>query len=208
MKYFDPKPILGTYVSYRFVDKNGTILKDENYACFALILQAKIPDEVYKIVVYHPLTKVPYKPDIIKRWVSELNSLGFPMKFTVKNENIEFTILLHEYALKTHIACTLTLIRCAFELHICLVLEYYFEILEKKKLVDPNDRFAALQTAHKLACQKPIDLYNKPNTGHMLTYDENFTSPISYKTFTSRLKKTKQKTRDSGFSGIHALLED
>lgn len=207
MKYLNRDLKLTSKVSWRYVDKKGKIITDETDICFRDIMDNKIPDEVMKIIVRHPLELVPYKADALYRWGAELTSLGFPMKVHVSDKEVTFTLLMHEYALKTHLCCALTLIRCAYENCIAAILENYFQILDKEKPLDVEARFAALQRAHIKACKEPDDLYCTPNTGHIVTYDGNCkTKPVSHKVFADRLKKTKEKIRAQGKSNIHALF--
>lgn len=209
MKYLNREIKLKSNVNWRYIDKKGKVISDETDICFREIMGNKIPDEVVKIVVYHPLSLVPYKADALYRWGAELTSLGFPMKVRVSEKEVTFTLLLHEYALKTHLSCSLTLIRCAYENCIAVIMENYFQILDQEKPLDIEARFAALQRAHVKACKEPDDLYCTPNTGHIVTYDGNYkTKPVSHKVFASRLKQTKEKIRALGKSDIHTLFEN
>ncbi len=71
-----------TYVWFKLLDATGKELRNfESQACFSPITYSKIPDGTAVVLVRHRKANVPYGVDEIKRWVADLNEIGFPCSF-------------------------------------------------------------------------------------------------------------------------------
>lgn len=170
-KYFVKKPGINSFVSWKLVDKNEKIISDtKNYQCFAPIASGTIPAATEKIIIYRPVNLIPYSPEIIKNFISDLNEMGFPcgVEFIygaaptspassgapIPINSVEFPIELKNYKYKIHLFSTLSLIRCLFESWICLIPDIYFRFLDLEELkneppgVSLNTKFEKLQEAH------------------------------------------------------------
>ena len=60
---------ISTRVSYRVLDKDNSIIFDENRtACFSKLTYSIIPKEYKKIVIFQKLMAIPYDEVFISRW--------------------------------------------------------------------------------------------------------------------------------------------
>lgn len=135
----------------------------DTYGCFYHITYGAIQKDVTKIILFHPREKVPYKRVDIKRFIDDLNDMGFPCYYKLNNDKeIRIELKLEDYKKKTHLTSTLTLLRCLWEgTQISTIPEAYFQILDKDKKVD---KFIALQDAHRQVM---------PYVGHVVTAKTN-----------------------------------
>lgn len=84
-KYYKDIPT-SNHVWYKLVDKSDKSI--ENYAdnaCFAAIAHG-FSKSARKIHIYHDKAKVPYDLACVKRWIADLNDMGFPCAFA-EDEN-------------------------------------------------------------------------------------------------------------------------
>lgn len=204
-------------VNYKLLDKDGEILTyiintatgtekrlrdNKNDSCFSSVTYNAIPQETKTIVIYHPLTKIPYDKIFIEKWVKELNDLGFPCKLTFNKQNAEFIIDLSEYKKKLHLNCAMQLVRCVTESYICFIPELYFNSIEKlpKTELDLDKKFDVLQDAHKSTKQYNESAY--ANTNHMITHKYNGEKNVTRDIFWARIKESKLEIYDN--HGINA----
>lgn len=172
-------------VFYHTLDQNDHLIEEYKDVCFRDISVWAIPENVKKIVVIHPLSRIPYHPEFIPQWIKEINNLGFPCNFVIKNNDAHFSVELKHIEYKNHLIYTLQLIRVLFETGLCYVPELYFDLIEKDSNID---RFIALQIAHKnLELLRP---YVCSNANHAITSLYNGAGNITKAQFLERLSKT------------------
>ena len=79
-KYYIDIPTTN-YVYFKLLDKSDKVIENcPNYPCYGSIAHG-FNTKATKIHVYHEKTKVPYNTDCIKRWIADLNEMGFPCSF-------------------------------------------------------------------------------------------------------------------------------
>ncbi len=166
-RYYDPDVETGIHVWFKLFDETGKLLITRNDAsCFADISLRDVQASVKKIIVEHKKKNVPYKVAEIKRWIADINELGFPCALIdYSAEHYVFEVLFSHYKYKAHLVATLMLIRTLYEQGICRVPEAYFCVMD----ANPNaDKFQEIQSAHK---SSSIGSYH--NTNHMITFSSN-----------------------------------
>lgn len=177
LKYYISGTKVNSYVSYKLLDGDNKLAVTgdnpslyDNAACFSTVTYSLIPKTAKKIVFYRDISTIPYSYEIIERWVSELNKLGFPCSVNYLSEYnfVFFIVELKDYIHKTHINCTLQLLRCLTETSICYVPELYFGLIEKDTTLDP---FVALQDAHRMLSDFSATSYF--NNNHTITHKTN-----------------------------------
>lgn len=191
MKYYDNKAKLTNYVWFKLLDKNGKLIKDyPKAACFAPITSFTIPENTDTILIYHEKKAVPYDESAIKRWIADINEMGFPCSFASPCQDCDpehhyFRVKVEDLENKAHLLSTLMLIRAIYEDSICKVVEKYFQAIDENPDID---KFDLLQTAHK-------DLGGYAHTGHMITHSYNGKN-INRETLFKRYKEFKIKVLD------------
>jgi hypothetical protein len=164
-RYFDSSHARFCGVTYEVLDKNGKHLAGENnIACFTYLTYNPLPEGADRIVVTEPLSNIGYSEESITRWITDIDSLGFPCKVKLEDDKAVFTLSLSDYKWKRHLGMTLQLLRALYEHGVYYVPEAYFRLLD----AGAKDKFDALQTAHK---SLPPHAY--ANTNHMCTYKGN-----------------------------------
>ncbi len=193
---FNPKVETNSQVSYRTLGPADAILAERpNDACFSSITYGLLPTDARKILIYRPLAQIPYALPTIRRWIKELNALGFPCRARkAKEPNVmHFIIDLKHYVHKLHINSTLQLIRCLFERGICYVPEYYFADSQ-------DDRFLALQQAHYSLAANTANFGDYPgNSNHTVTW--NGAKPVTKDQLFARIAATKIGTYEKANYG-------
>ena len=80
-KYYMDIPTT-TYVWFKLLDKNGKLVEDfPNHPCYSGIIHG-FSKKARRIQVYHEKAKVPYNTACIRRWITDLNEMGFPCTFS------------------------------------------------------------------------------------------------------------------------------
>ena len=196
-KYYKTETPTNTNVSFRLLGESDVTLSrmrygvltpyDWNYACFSPITYSAIPPETRKILIYRFLNQIPYDLVAIKRWIDDLNTLGFPCSYHISTNDknlIHFVVDLKDYKKKILVICALMLIRCLFEQHICYIPNFYFDLLDKNP---KSDKFKSLQDAHKTNADNE---FNYMNTNHTIT-DKSNKFNITRETFLNRVKDSR-----------------
>jgi len=195
--YNDTNVPNNTSVWFKTLDENDAVIMDyAGRACFSDLTYYKIDPRVKKILIYHTKQMTPYKFDAIKRWIEEINLLGFPCECLEVADKYEFIVKLSDYTWKAHLISTLMLIRALYEYGINKVPEFYLTALDKNATLD---RFELLQLAHK---DPRLNRYS--NTNHMITSYQNGSGAISKQELHSRYEKCGVKIYD-GKSGWHSI---
>lgn len=216
LKYFKKIPT-NTHVWYYLFDEKNVLTKSvEDDICFRKIYLCQsgpcVPEGTSKIVVKHLLKNIPYDEKIIKKYVSDLNKFGFLVNLEFSgdddNKSADFTLELKDFEYKVSFYSALCLIRALFETGAATIPAYYFETIEaadfktgggKENLINKKDflnrKFHALQQAH-IKTGKNYD-FGYPNTGHMITFNGNFTNPVDLKKVWENIKKSKLTPFDS-----------
>lgn len=188
-KYFNDKDIPNNVrVWFKTLDKDGNVIRDyTNQACFSDLTYYGISSAVKKIIIYNQKKLTPYKFNAVKRWIKEINKLGFPCSCSENDETFEFTVNLDEYTWKAHLISTLMLIRALIEGGINKVPEFFLTAID----ADPKiDKFQALQDAHK---DSRMRYYN---SNHMITYQGNGRN-VDSKTLHERYKNSAIKVYET-----------
>jgi len=188
-----------TFVKYKVVSKNNTVIFDHSLgigrACYSNVTYSKIPDTWEKLETWFNLSKLPYSKTKIIKWAKELNELGFPCYLDFDNRNgpgtANFTVKFSDFKRKLHLNSTLQLIRALWESGINHVPDIYFQLLNKFKNSDLNDRFLFLQHSHNIL-HHTTDTTGYYNCNHTITYFHNGVKgqAISLEEYSERLKKS------------------
>jgi hypothetical protein len=156
-EYYKVDQPLNASAFFKFLnDKNEVIPEGNGYqtyaqgtarACYGSFFAGAIPQKATKILVFHTRPTVPYTRVAIKRYIDDLNELGFPCHYmrNLTNEiRIEFRF--KEYKYKVHLLSALTLIRVLWEHAYAKIPEIYFQAMDANPKAD---KFEELQKAHK-----------------------------------------------------------
>jgi hypothetical protein len=223
IKYYKKNTPVTTHVNYYLVDENDNLVgvKYENADCFSKITYNNIPVLAKKIIITHPFNKIPYDKKFIKKWIKEINLLGFPCILAAPNikspdgDNNKIIIELDKYKKKLHINVTLQLIRYLTESYICYYPDLYFQGIEAAeklilktglKKLSLEERFAILQEIHKIVVSDEKE-YRQANINHTITHSGNFVKPLPRADFFNRIDKLGRNVYDNydyGY-GVNAL---
>lgn len=206
MSYYKRRETSTSFVRFRLLDKaGGEINSYSNYACYSPVTYAAIPKECVTIECFHPLNQIPYDMDAIKRWIDEINLLGFPCHIVDKKTNkttLTVALDLKDYRRKMHVNCALQLVRCLIESGIFHVPDLYLSKIDKLVVkMDKDDRaerFLMLQDAHR-------EIRGYANTNHMCTYASNGDGNVDRQEFFNRLEKYSAETYSGTVIGLSAL---
>lgn len=206
MTHFKSDVGLTATVYYKFLNKEGKPIPapisayseyydtegKDGHACFSGFYQSAIPKEAIKIHIFHQVKMVPYSRVDVKRYIDDLNEMGFPCRY-VKNLDkvIKIELNLKDYKWKSHLCSTLTLLRVLWESGLAKIPDYYFEAMEANPKAD---KFIEIQKAHKHP-----NLYNYG--GH--TIAAKGTANISRKAFFEKIETSKKEVYDTGNAGIN-----
>lgn len=203
-KYYKDSANVHNKVNYCYLDKDGVAFgKYQKHPCFSTITYSAIPANAHRILIFHRKNEIPYDFDTIKRWIKEINELGFPCSVEVDkyDQNIyNFFIDLKDYKFKMHVSCTLQLIRCLFEKYICFVPEFYLKIIESNK---KTDKFLALQDAHRELSEYAASSYF--NSNHTITCKENGKINIGREELFENIANTKYEVYSSDYCSLSRL---
>jgi len=76
------------YVWFKLLDKNGKVLRDyPSAACFGAI-NTTMDSNTATIHVYRPKNLMPYNVPEIKRWINDINEMGFPCEFDYDSNSV------------------------------------------------------------------------------------------------------------------------
>jgi hypothetical protein len=200
-----------TYVNFRVLNKDNKVIKDQygnpmdyvNSACFSQITYKEIPKDACRILIWKEVDKIPYEYSFMVRWIKELNKLGFPCSIcpALEENKVLFLVELSDFQHKTHVNCTLQLIRYLWESAICAIPAIYYDILEKNTTIDP---FIALQDAAKILTS--YSEYCYANSNHMHTYAGNMGTNVSKEQFFKNVEKRQCNVFENKDFSIHPLF--
>jgi hypothetical protein len=81
LKYYKKDVRTTNYVWFKLLDKTGKVIKDyAEYACYGVIAHG-FDKDARQIHIYHSKERVPYTISCIKRWIADINEMGFPCRF-------------------------------------------------------------------------------------------------------------------------------
>lgn len=79
MDYFDEKKQTTSMVSYKLLGADGKVVLEHNrMGCFSAITYKAIPEGTEIVRVKHEKSMVPYSIASMKRWIADINEMGFP----------------------------------------------------------------------------------------------------------------------------------
>ena len=82
MNYYDHETETTSSVYFKLLDESGKVIRDyPGEACFSTITYALIPKGTAVVSIRHEKARVPYKVSEIKRWIADINEMGFPCSF-------------------------------------------------------------------------------------------------------------------------------
>ena len=166
-KYFKEKK--STYGVYFELHAEQEVKKNSNTGCFSELTYSPIDAKWKSVLIKEPINIIPYEPREIKRWLRDLNELGFPCHFEGIDEHLKIRLVLKEFKSKPHLSSTLMLIRLLWEMGMNKIPDIYFQVMD----ANPNaNKFIQLQKAHK----HPSLMETTRNYGHGYT-------PPPYPTF-------------------------
>lgn len=146
MDYYKQGVVLPGNVSHKCLDSVGrTIANYPGCVCFGNLTR-QLPLDTKKIVVWESKSRIPYSDEAIKRWIDDLNQIGFPCHLVIKPLEIEVEVKIEEYEYKAQLFSALTLIRALYEFRSSNVPNLYFNLIDKDSTID---KFDAIQTAYK-----------------------------------------------------------
>ena len=188
---YNKKVEVSSLVNFHIFDEKGAYMMGaEKIGCFAGITYSHLSEKAKIIRVFFDLDKIPYSLEIIQEWIKTIDELGFPCKLSYNKTVAFFDIPLTKYKKKKHVASTLQLIRCLFEVRICHVPEIYFTLLKQKgDNLTLDEKFILLQKAHF-----ELDNFEESvmfNANHTITSARNCPKKIgiSRQTYFNRLDK-------------------
>ena len=151
--------------SYYKIHNNNNVMDYNNQPCFSGFSQSN-SYTASKIEVFCPVHDTSYKVDDIKRWIADLNEMGFECTYDgIKNSMYCFTIPIEKslHKKKGYSVSVMMLIRYLYHMGINHIIDYYFQLVDE---IDGVDKFKALQAAHQLW---PDGEYGG-NTNHMTSF--------------------------------------
>lgn len=172
------------YVTYVLENDDEKVEKAKQ-ACYSALFHGV--DKKWKaILLKENMDRVGYDEPEIKRWVDDLNEMGFPCHLEGVDETVRIRLILDEFKSKVHLCSTLSLLRLLWESGLDKIPAAYFEVLD----ADPNaDKIDVLQTTHKKL---------GAGSGHAVTGKYNGTPNVDRKLLLERLSQG---------VGIHATIE-
>lgn len=160
-------------------------------ACYASLFR-QVPEWVESILLKEKMDRVDFDESEIKRWVDDLNEMGFPCHLEGVDETVRIRLVMSEYKTKVQLASALSLLRLLWESGHTHVLEWYFVKLDEDPAADKID---VIQAAHKQTQQY---------TGHVITGINNGAANVDRKLLLERLSEglgvhDRRKDDDYGF---------
>lgn len=183
MSYFKQRKqdVYVTYVLENKEEKNEQVRR----ACYADMFN-KVDKKWESVLLRENMDRVGYDEPEIKRWVDDLNEMGFPCQLEGVDETVRIRLTFGEFKSKAHLCSTLSLLRLLWENGLDKIPEAYFGMVD----ADPNiDKIDALQTAHKNL---------NAGMGHAVTGPYNGKANVEKKLLLERLSQG---------IGIHAMRE-
>lgn len=173
------------YVTYVF-EGNGKTTEHARQACYASIFR-QVPEWVKSILLKENMSRVGYDEPEIKRWIDDLNEMGFPCHLEGVDETVRIRLVMDEFKSKVHLCSTLSLMRLLWEGYYSKIPEIYFTALDENP---EADKIEVLQVAHKKG---------GAGQGHCVTGTFNGTPNVERKLLLERLSEG---------MGIHAVKND
>lgn len=85
MDYYNRSTGTIASVNFKLLDEGGKVIRDYvDQSCFSAITYAMIPRGTATVIIRHKKSMVPYKVLEIKRWIADINEMGFPCSFIEK----------------------------------------------------------------------------------------------------------------------------
>lgn len=174
-----------------------------NQPCYSDITYGTFSEKYEEIYTWQTLAQINYSEDKVKRWITDINEMGFPCSYEgikemvidcyfTKSACYVFKIQLKRYKFKAHLTSALTLIRYLMEDKIREFPKFYFKIMD---LYPKLKKFRVMQMCH---------IYYKevayPNTNHTLR-GGNATKWITKKELFKRIANTKIPCHQSIYIG-------
>lgn len=134
-------------------------------ACYsAITYEDAIKERSKNIWLFQNVNNLSFKEREIRRWLDDLNEMGFPNHFELlDNSYLVVRLDLAEFKGKIHLSSTLMLVRLIWENG--SILDKYLMTMDE---IPDGDKFSAMQQAHidGVAVRKG---YNTLNTNHIVT---------------------------------------
>lgn len=161
-KYWKHPKEVSSYVSFELEGERNPEIKSTTsyhetparpkdcpgYACFANITYYPISEEVKSILYKQPIEHFAYGEDEIRRWIADINELGFPCTLLEIDKLVKIRLNLSDFETKEQLISTLYLIRVLHEEGSNVIPGKYFAAMD----ANPEaDKFIELQKAHKSA---------------------------------------------------------
>lgn len=153
--------------AFKVIGKDGEVLLKQSTfgACYSAITYQPLNKKTDHILLYDPVSNVPYKQHEVELWIKTIRRWGFPMTYLGVIDNchhIKIPIVKGKkqiYINRLHLVSAMTLVRYMFEHRLNQLPKHFFAIC---KAVGKNvNKFAAMQVAH---------LYIRGNSNHSLRY--------------------------------------
>lgn len=156
--------------------------------CYSELTYSPIDKKWTSVLLKQRVSNISYNEPEVKRWLGDLNEVGFPCHFEGMDGDLKIRLVLKEFKSKLHLTSTLMLIRLLWESGMNVIPDFYFQAMDK----NPKARkLLEIQKAHK----HPSFRSNKINPyGYYYNTNHTVTSPqaarnISKTELFRRLKK-------------------
>lgn len=158
--YSKPPKLRSTYVSYTLEGEDlseNKMARDlfefdakpgsyEHEGCFATITYYPVSKKIKSILVYQPVNTLAYAETEIRRWIADINEVGFPCTIEEFSTTLKVRVNLENYTKKEHWVSTLYLIRVLWETGRNDVPDLYFQAMDDNPMAD---KLIEIQKAHK-----------------------------------------------------------
>lgn len=138
----------------KVIGKDGTVLlENRQYSgCYASVTYHALNRNTDHILLYDPVSNVPYTKAEVELWIKTIRRWGFPMQYLGVRDNshyIKIPIVKGDkqiYINRLHLVSAMTLVRYMFESGLNQLPKHFFAICEAvgKRV----NKFAAMQVAH------------------------------------------------------------
>lgn len=198
--YFKPPKSPNTYVNFILQEENSSVTHTHQ-PCYSIITYGKLDPKVQSIILYQPFNQVSYDKESVKRWLADINEVGFPCYLEAMSEKdgIKIRLNLTEFISKPHLISTLMLARALWENRINEIPERYFQAMDENP---EADKLLEIQKAHKFKIE-PYG-YNSFNINHTVTNHSNrdVDSKLLFKRF-----REGRGVYESGLGGVSRLWD-
>lgn len=133
-------------VNFRLEHNEGEPVPRNGAACYSELMNRAISKSVKSVVLVESLSHLAYEEPEIKRWIADLNSLGFPCHIVSIEDQLQIRLILKEFKSKTHLGSTLMLLRLLWEKGMNKIPDLYFQAMDANPKAD---KLVQIQKAHK-----------------------------------------------------------